>query len=77
MPYFVYQLGPTTGSGRKSLKHLQTCQDFKAARALVRERRALAGPAHTDEYRLIFAKTQTEAETLLSKPRETRVVGED
>jgi hypothetical protein len=77
MPYFVYQIGPDTGSGKKQLTHLETCADFKTARALVREQRAKAGAAHTDTYRLIFAKSQIEAETLLSKPREERVVGED
>jgi len=77
MPYFVYQIGPETGSAKKPLTHLETCADFKTARTLVREKRAAAGTGHNDTYRLIFAKTQTEAETLLSRPREERVVGED
>jgi hypothetical protein len=77
MPYFVYQIGPDTGSGKRPLTHLETCADFKTARSLVREKRAEAGTGDNNTYRLIFAKTQTEAETLLSKPREERVVGED
>ena len=77
MPYFVYRIVPDTGSGKKQLTHLETCTDFKTARKLVREKRAKAGPAPNEAYRLIFAKTQIEAETLLSKPREARVVGED
>ena len=77
MPYFVYRIGPATSSGKKPLTHLETFSDFKTARALVREQRAKAGLVHNDSYRMIFAKTQTEAEALLSKPREERVVGED
>ena len=48
MPYYVYQIGPQTGSAKKQLTHLATYEDFKAARALVRDRRVKAGAVHPD-----------------------------
>lgn len=78
MPYFVYYLTQHADSKRKSLEHLETFNAFKAARNLAREKRAelKASESNTD-CRLIFAKNQTEAEKLLSTPRDERVVGED
>ena len=75
MPYFVYQIVTQADNGRKTLTHLETFGDFKSARKLAREKRA--GAAASEDYRLIFAKNQVEAEKLLSTPREERVVGED
>ena len=76
MPYFVFIV--TAHSDRKSLEHLETLTDYKAARRLAREKRAaLKDQGDTRDCRLIFAKNQTEAERLLSTPRDERVVGED
>ena len=78
MPYFVYYLTQQADSKRKSLEHLETFNNFKAARNLAREKRAeLKAGESTADCRLIFAKNQTEAEKLLSTPRDERVVGED
>jgi hypothetical protein len=77
MPYFVYHIVTRAETGKKILTHLETCGDFKSARKLAREKRAELDPGTTEDYRLIFAKTQVEAEKLLSAPREERVVGED
>lgn len=78
MPYFVYYVTQHADSNRKTLEHVETFADFKAARNLARERRAeLKAADDKRDCRLIFAKNQTEAEKLLSAPREERVVGED
>ena len=78
MPYFVYFITPVEDSDRKSLEHLDTLNDFKAARNLAREKRALLkAEGSPTSCRLIFAKNQTEAERLLSAPRDERVIGED
>lgn len=78
MPYFVYYVTQDPDNNRKSLEHLETLDNFKAARNLARERRAqLKAEGSQRDCRLIFAKNQTEAEKLLSAPREERVVGED
>ena len=78
MPYFVYYVTQHADSQRKTLEHLQTFDDFKTARNLAREKRAeLKAAGDGRDCRLIFAKNPTEAEKLLSAPREERVVGED
>lgn len=78
MPYFVYYVTQHSDSNRKSLEHVETLDNFKAARNLARERRAeLKSAGNERDCRLIFAKNQTEAEKLLSAPREERVIGED
>jgi len=78
MPYFVYYITQHTDSNRKSLEHVETFDNFKAARDLARRKRAeLQSEGGRRDCRLIFAKNQVEAEKLLSAPREERVVGED
>lgn len=78
MPYFVYLVETLADSNRKQLQHLETFDAFKPARTLAREKRSeLKAEGSTGDCRLIFAKNQTEAEKLLSAPREERVVGED
>lgn len=78
MPYFVYFVEQESGASRKTIEHLETLDNFKAARNLAREKRAeLRSAASSRDCRLIFAKNQTEAEKLLSAPREERVIGED
>ena len=78
MPYYVYYVEQQEAADRKILEHLETFDNFKAARTLARSKReALRAAGSTRDCRLIFAKNQTEAEKLLSAPREERVVGED
>ena len=72
MPYFVYKITqPLT------LTYLDTKDNYKEARALVRDLRQSGAPTADTEYRMVFAKAQGEAEKLLSTPRDERVIGED
>lgn len=77
MPYFVYHITIRPETGKKDLQHLQTFDNYKEARGFARERRATLTELADQDCRMIFAKNQTEAEKLLSAPREERVVGED
>ncbi len=72
MPYYVYRITPP-----KKLDHLETMQKYQEAKKLVRELRTELGPDSVNNVRMIFAKSQGEAEKLLSMPREERVIGED
>ena len=72
MPYFVYAISPPL-----QLTHVETKERYKDARAIVRRLRQEQPSDENRQYRLIFANTQIEAETLLSKPRDERVIGED
>ncbi len=77
MPYFVYRISTAPDSKKKQLEHLQTFDNYKEARGLARERRAELSEQTDQDCRMIFAKNQTEAEKLLSAPRDERVIGED
>ena len=72
MPYFVYKIAPP-----RVLTYVDMKAQYKDARALVRELRPSAADGDGEEYRMIFAKSQGEAEKLLSTPRDERVIGED
>lgn len=72
MPYFVYRIQ----EGRK-LDHLETYTSYQEAREKVRAMRTEEGVESVNSIRMIFARNETEAEKLLSTPREARVIGED
>jgi hypothetical protein len=72
MPYFVYKVMPN-----RTLTHIDTKDGYQDARSIVRSLRAERSEGDEADYRMIFAKHQSEAEKLLSRPREERVIGED
>ncbi len=75
MPYYIYRITETDKV--KSLEHIQTLSNYREAREIVRDKRKNKTADDTADYRMIFAKNETEAETLLKAPREERVIGED
>lgn len=56
---------------------MDTKERYQDARALVRSLREGQTEESGDQYRMVFAQHQAEAEKLLSTPRDERVVGED
>jgi len=77
MPYYVYHIEIHPETKAKKLRHLETFDQYKQARALAREGRSKLTPGSNEDVRLIHAKSDTEAEKLLSIPRDERVIGED
>lgn len=75
MPYFVYRI--TEKDNQKELEHLETFTKYQDAKQVVRSKRADKAADDPADYRMIFAKSDVEAETLLKAPREERVIGED
>lgn len=75
MPYYVYKV--IEKDKKKQLEAIDTFEKYRDAREVVRERRQNRAADDQGDYRMIFAKNQTEAETLLKAPREERVIGED
>lgn len=75
MPYYVYSILEL--EKKKQLEHLDTFDRYQDAKKLVRSHRAEKASDDAKDYRMIFARNQTEAETLLTAPREERVIGED
>ena len=72
MPYFVYRV-----NSPKQLEYVDTKNEYRAAKELVRALRSEQQTAEPSAVRMIFAKTRGEAEKLLSAPRDERVIGED
>jgi hypothetical protein len=72
MPYFVYRV-----SNPLRLTHVDTKERYQDAKALVQSLRKAQTSGTDDVYRMVFAGQQAEAETLLSTPRDERVIGED
>jgi len=72
MPYLVYKISPPS-----LLTHIETKDHYRDARALVRRLRQELPSEAVSQYRMAFANSQAEAEKLLSKPRDERVLGED
>jgi hypothetical protein len=72
MPYFVYRV-----SNALRLTHVDTKERYQEAKALVRSLRQGQDQDADNQYRMIFAQHQAEAEKLLSTPRDERVIGED
>jgi len=71
MPYFIYRV-----IDPRKLEYLDTFEDYKEARDAARAHRGDL-PRDTDIIvRMIFAKSQTEAEKLLLAPREERYIDE-
>ncbi|MGD2117772.1 MAG: hypothetical protein PVG66_05390 [Chromatiales bacterium] len=75
MPYFVYRI--TENDNVKHLEHIETFSKYQEAKQLVRSQRAEKAADDSGDYRMIFAKSEIEAETLLKAPRDERVIGED
>ncbi len=76
MPYFVFRIREQPGRA-KELEHLATFDRFQEAKQLVRTERPHLDPAAGRDVRMIFAKSEVEAQALLQRPREERVIGED
>jgi len=72
MPYFVYRIAPPL-----SLTYIDTMESYRDARELVRRLRNDRADGDVNDCRMVFAKSQGEAERLLSTPRDERVIGED
>jgi hypothetical protein len=72
MPYFVYKISPTL-----QLTYIDTKDRYQDARTIVRDLRASRVEEDESDYRMIFAAQQGEAEKILSRPRDERVIGED
>jgi hypothetical protein len=72
MPYFVYRITQPL-----RLTHIDTKERYQDARALVRSLREAQPQSRDDFFRMVHANNRAEAETLLSTPRDERVIGED
>ncbi|MDH3638193.1 MAG: hypothetical protein OES09_06980 [Gammaproteobacteria bacterium] len=71
MPYFLYRVSPD-----RSLTYLDSFDQYREARSAARSLRKSQAAVDDDMIKMVFAEQATEAETLLTRPRE-RIPSED
>jgi len=72
MPYYVYRVNDL-----RSLECLDHKDRYQDAKARVRDLRGDLPTSDAAKIRMVFAKSTSEAEKLLSIPKDPRVIGED
>ena len=78
MPYFVFEINIQPESGAKLLTYLETYPKYRDAKNRVKAEREANPETESRSVRLVFAKNQTEAEKLLTTPREGMpIINED
>lgn len=74
MPYFVYKIGSGVTALVKNLESVSKHESYKEAKAEVRALRGQAGAG--EEYKVVFAQNNLEAEEMLSEQREKPILAE-
>jgi hypothetical protein len=72
MPYFMFKVFPG-----KKLEVIRAFDDFKQARVHARELRTAVGSQADYAIKIMFAKSELEAQMLLKEEREYRPMGDD
>lgn len=72
MPYYIYRIRPPL-----QLEPIDVHPDYQGARRLARGLREAQSQDDPSKVRLIFAQTASEAERLLTTPREAPPNGDD
>lgn len=74
MPYFIYKIGTGVTALVKNLEPVAKFDSYKDAKKEVRVLRS--SDQESNEYKVIFAENQLEAEEMLSEQREKPVLAE-
>jgi hypothetical protein len=73
MPYYIFKISPND-----ELEYLDQDEKYRAARNRVRNIRNQKAADDNSTYRMVFASTVAQAETLLTTTaREDRIIGDD
>ena len=64
MPYFVFEIDPD-----RKLTFVDSFEDYRSAKSLCRDRRKAGEVTQGNDLRMIFAKNEKEAKTLLKEKR--------
>ena len=76
MPYYVYLIKPGITNLVKDLEKISEFEDFKQAKAFVKDKRGGQGGDEPVTYKIIFADNPLEAEERLSEQREAPILRE-
>jgi len=76
MPYFIFSIEPGPSRIVSKIELLDQCEDFREAKQRVRAKRSALKVGSELSVRMVFARTQMEAEELLSSQREAPILQE-
>jgi hypothetical protein len=76
MPYFIFQTKQTPGSPVKKLTLTNKFDNYRQAKANIKNLRDKATPEETQDWKMIFAESELQAEELLQEKREAPVLME-
>jgi hypothetical protein len=76
MPYYVYLIKPGITNLVKDLEKVSEFENFKEAKAFVKEKRSGQDGDEPVNYKIIFAENALEAEERLSEYREAPILRE-
>ena len=76
MPYYVYLIKPGVTNLVKDLEKVSEFENFKEAKAFVKEKRSGQDGDEPVNYKIIFAENALEAEERLSEHREAPILRE-
>ncbi|HHH13144.1 MAG TPA: hypothetical protein ENJ98_02810 [Thiolapillus brandeum] len=78
MPYFIFEITTNPESGVRIARYLDTCEKYRDAKQKVKAEREANPETEHRVVRMAFAKSQVEAEKLLTTPREGQpIINED
>jgi len=76
MPYFIFQVNPTPGSVVKKLALINKFDSYRQAKSSIHELRDTVKPQGEQEWKMVFAESELQAEELLQEKREAPVLME-
>ena len=76
MPYYVYSIKPGVTDLIKNLEKVSEFENYKEAKAFVKEKRVGQDGEQPVSYKIIFADNVLEAEERLSEQREAPILRE-
>ncbi len=78
MPYFVFEITVDPTNDARKARFMDVYEKYRDAKQRVKAEREANPPTDTRQVRLVFAKSQVEAEKLLTTPREGQpIINED
>ena len=76
MPYFIFQINQIPGSPVKKLTLINKFEHYRQAKTNIHDLRANASPEDPQEWKMLFADSELQAEELLQERREAPVLME-
>ena len=76
MPYFIFQINQTPGSLVKKLTLISKFEHYRQAKTNIHGLRANSSPDDKQEWKMLFADSELQAEELLQEKREAPVLME-